>query len=122
MVKKLRMQFSMLMQKLRSFLNRGKVPYIFIIIYLAVGTALVYIFPRSLFAFLLFISSAVLIFYLKLNKAFKLGLMAFALLLLVPVVGARNIFYLEVIFQICVFAVLALGLNIVVGFAGLLDL
>jgi len=35
--------------------------------------------------------------------------MAFALLLLVPVIGARNIFYLEVIFQICVFAALALG-------------
>lgn len=39
-----------------------------------------------------------------------------------PVLGVRNIFYLEVIFQISVFAALALGLNIVVGFAGLLDL
>jgi branched-chain amino acid transport system permease protein len=38
------------------------------------------------------------------------------------VVGVRNIFYLEVIFQISVFSALALGLNIVVGFAGLLDL
>ncbi len=36
--------------------------------------------------------------------------------------GVRNIFYLETIFQISVFAALALGLNIVVGFAGLLDL
>jgi branched-chain amino acid transport system permease protein len=34
----------------------------------------------------------------------------------------RNIFYLEVAFQISVYAALALGLNIVVGFAGLLDL
>jgi len=118
MGKKLRTLFS----KLRAFLNRGKVPYIFILCYLALGTALVFIFPRSLLAFLLFISSALLIFYLKLNKPFKLALMAVALLFLVPVVGARNIFYLEVIFQICVFAALALGLNIVVGFAGLLDL
>ena len=44
------------------------------------------------------------------------------LLVLVPILGVRNIFYLEVIFQIAVFAALALGLNIVVGFAGLLDL
>jgi branched-chain amino acid transport system permease protein len=44
------------------------------------------------------------------------------LLGIVPIVGLRNIFYLEVIFQISVFAALALGLNIVVGFAGLLDL
>jgi branched-chain amino acid transport system permease protein len=40
---------------------------------------------------------------------------------LVPVLGARNIFYLEVIFQIAVFSALALGLNIVVGFSGLLN-
>jgi branched-chain amino acid transport system permease protein len=111
-----------LTSKLWAFLNKGKTPYIFILCYFALGTALVFIFPRSLLAFLLFISSALLIFYMKLNKSFKLGLMAFALLFLVPVIGARNIFYLEVIFQICVFAALALGLNIVVGFAGLLDL
>ncbi len=43
-------------------------------------------------------------------------------LIIFPIVGVRNIFYLEVIFQISVFAALALGLNIVVGFAGLLDL
>ncbi len=118
----MRKQFSHLVQSLRSFLNRGRVPYIFILVYMALGTALVFIFPRSLLAFLLFISSALLIYFLKLNKVFKLALMAIALLFLVPVVGVRNIFYLEVIFQICVFAALALGLNIVVGFAGLLDL
>jgi len=39
----------------------------------------------------------------------------------VPILGARNIFYLEVIFQIAVFSALALGLNIVVGFSGLLN-
>jgi branched-chain amino acid transport system permease protein len=118
----MRKQFSQLMQNLRTTLNRGRVPYIFILVYMALGTALVFIFPRSLLAFLLFISSALLIYYLRLNKVFKLALMAIALLFLVPVVGVRNIFYLEVIFQICVFAALALGLNIVVGFAGLLDL
>jgi branched-chain amino acid transport system permease protein len=118
----MRKQFSQLMQNLRAFLNRGRVPYIFILVYMALGTALVFMFPRSLLAFLLFISSALLIYYLRLNRTFKLVLMAFALLFLVPVIGVRNIFYLEVIFQICVFAALALGLNIVVGFAGLLDL
>jgi branched-chain amino acid transport system permease protein len=39
-----------------------------------------------------------------------------------PILGVRNISYLEVIFQISVFAALALGLNIVVGFTGLLNL
>jgi branched-chain amino acid transport system permease protein len=118
----MRKQFSQLMHNLRTFLNRGRVPYIFILAYMALGTALVFIYPRSLLAFLLFISSALLIYFLKMDKIFKLVLMAVALLFLVPVIGVRNIFYLEVIFQICVFAALALGLNIVVGFAGLLDL
>jgi branched-chain amino acid transport system permease protein len=43
-------------------------------------------------------------------------------IVVLPVLGIRNIFYLEVIFQITVFAALALGLNIVIGMAGLLDL
>jgi branched-chain amino acid transport system permease protein len=38
------------------------------------------------------------------------------------VIGIKNIFLLEVIFQMAVFAALALGLNIVIGMAGLLDL
>lgn len=122
MGKNLRLQFSRLIQRFRELLSQGKTPYIFIAVYLIIGTVLVYSFPRSLLAFFLFVSSAVVVFYLKLNKGFKIGLMAFSLLLLVPVIGVRNIFYLEVIFQICVFAALALGLNIVVGFAGLLDL
>ena len=110
------------MKNLRTWLNQGKVPYIFTPIYLAIGAALVYISPRSLPAFLLFISTAIFIFALKMNTRFKIGLAVIVLLLLVPVLGVRNIFYLEVIFQISVFAALALGLNIVVGFAGLLDL
>jgi branched-chain amino acid transport system permease protein len=43
-------------------------------------------------------------------------------LVIIPILGVRNIFYLEIIFQISVFAALALGLNIIVGFAGLLGL
>jgi branched-chain amino acid transport system permease protein len=105
-----------------SWIHQGWRPYIFISAYLALGTALVYSSPRSLFAFLLFLSTALVLYYLKIDPRFKLAMAAFALLILVPVVGVRNIFYLEVIFQISVFAALALGLNIVVGFAGLLDL
>lgn len=48
--------------------------------------------------------------------------LAFVLLCALPVIGMRNTFYLDVAIQVGIFAVLALGLNIVVGFAGLLDL
>ena len=44
------------------------------------------------------------------------------LLVLLPVLGLRNAYYLEVATQIGIYVALALGLNIVVGFAGLLDL
>jgi len=51
----------------------------------------------------------------------QLALAVFFAIILVPILGARNVFYLEVIFQIAVFSALALGLNIVVGFSGLLN-
>jgi branched-chain amino acid transport system permease protein len=109
-------------QKFSVWLNHGRVPYIFLIVYLTIGSLLVYIFPRSLIAFLIFISSGLFIFYLRTSNRFKMTLALIMLLGIIPVIGIRNIFYLEVIFQISVFAALALGLNIVVGFAGLLDL
>lgn len=104
------------------WLNQGNRPIIATLIYLAIGTTLVYVMPRSLFAFLIFISTVGLVYTLKASNRVKIGLAILITLILVPVLGLRNIFYLEVIFQISVFAALALGLNIVVGFAGLLDL
>ena len=105
-----------------QWLKRGKTPYILTVLYLALGATLVYFSPRSAVAFLIFLSSAFLIYSLPVNSRFKMGMAVLIILVLVPILGVRNIFYLEIIFQICVFAALALGLNIVVGFAGLLDL
>lgn len=53
---------------------------------------------------------------------FKGVLVAALLFLIIPYLGMRDSSYLELVIQICIFAGLALGLNIVVGFAGLLDL
>jgi branched-chain amino acid transport system permease protein len=115
-------RISNLIQTFRGWVSDSKGALIFSVIYLLIGTIWVYSSPRSLPAFLLFISSALLIFILPISSRAKLGLVLIILLVLVPILGVRNIFYLEVIFQIAVFAALALGLNIVVGFAGLLDL
>jgi branched-chain amino acid transport system permease protein len=109
-------------QAFRGWISGSKGALIFTVIYLLIGTIWVYASPRSLLAFLLFISSVLLIFILPMSPRAKIGLALITLLVLVPILGVRNIFYLEVIFQIAVFAALALGLNIVVGFAGLLDL
>jgi branched-chain amino acid transport system permease protein len=104
-----------------AFLKRGKNPYILTVLLLAVSTVLVYFSPRSIPAFLLFAASASLVYFIKLKKPFQLGMAVLIAVVVVPILGARNIFYLEVIFQIAVFAALALGLNIVVGFSGLLN-
>ena len=100
----------------------GKTAVIFTSIYLAVTTLLVYFSPRSVPAFLLFMVSALWIYSLPMKGSSKLILGLVMAILIIPVVGERNIFYLEVMFQIAVFASLALGLNIVVGFTGLLNL
>ncbi len=122
MVNQFSLRFSGLSQSASKWLNQGKIPYIFSAVYMAVTFFLVYLASRSLIFFLLFLISPGLIYYLKMRNSYKLILGLILALVLVPIVGARNIFYLEVIFQISVFAALALGLNIVVGFAGLLDL
>jgi branched-chain amino acid transport system permease protein len=103
-------------------LDHGIFPNIFILVHMVLGTTLVYISPRSNLAFLVLITSFFSLYYFKADRHFKLVAGAVLTLLILPVVGVRNIFYLEVIFQISVFSALALGLNIVVGFAGLLDL
>jgi branched-chain amino acid transport system permease protein len=79
-------------------------------------------FPQSLFAFLLFEASLIAIYYLSIQRKLKLWLGALVLLWLMPILGFINGYYLEVAIQIGIFVALALGLNIVVGFVGLLNL
>jgi branched-chain amino acid transport system permease protein len=79
-------------------------------------------FPRSMFAFLLFEASLIAIYYSPIQRTVKLWLGALVLLWLMPILGFLNGYYLEVAIQIGIFVALALGLNIVVGFVGLLNL
>jgi branched-chain amino acid transport system permease protein len=106
----------------QKWLTNGRTPYIFTAAYLVITSILVYVDSQALVSFLLFLGSAWFIYALPTRPAYKLALGLVLALVAVPVLGSRNIFYFEVIFQVCVFAALALGLNIVVGFAGLLNL
>lgn len=122
MVNQLKLRLSELIQAIRALFEKSIVRHVFICIYLILSVLWVYAEPRALLAFLMFVSAAGLTYALKLNGKFKIALGLIIALILVPIIGSRNIFYLEVIFQMSVFSALALGLNIVVGFAGLLDL
>ncbi len=76
----------------------------------------------SSIAFPVLAVSPFVIFALHMPMRVKLFLVLILLLLLMPFLGLKDSFYLEIATQIGIFAALALGLNIVVGFAGLLDL
>jgi len=102
--------------------NQGPLPYLIVFAHIVTGTLLVYFQPRSNLAFLVLMSSFLSLYFFNTTNRFKITAAVVLTLLIMPILGVRNIFYLEVIFQISVFAALALGLNIVVGFAGLLDL
>ncbi|HSN91011.1 MAG TPA: hypothetical protein VLS93_07260 [Anaeromyxobacteraceae bacterium] len=90
--------------------------------FLALSAVAVWIFPRSVLAFLSFEGALLYVYLSGLPQRIRWAVLAFALLVMMPVIGAFNGYYLEIATQVGIFAALALGLNIVVGLAGLLDL
>jgi len=82
---------------------------------------LYYLMPQSNWAFLLFLASLYVLFKLQAPLLVKGLVAAFLLMVVMPVVGLQNTYYLDVITQVGIYVSLAIGLNIVVGFAGLLN-
>ena len=93
-----------------------------VVLLMAVSSLAVYVFPRSILAFLLFQSSLLALYLAKVPAWLRIALAILGLGVVMPVIGTVNGYYLEVATQVGIFAALALGLNIVVGLAGLLDL
>jgi branched-chain amino acid transport system permease protein len=79
-------------------------------------------FPRSIVAFMLFQASILVLYFARMPAWVKGVLAAATLGVLMPLLGSINGYYLEIAIQVGIFVALALGLNIVVGLAGLLDL
>jgi branched-chain amino acid transport system permease protein len=69
-----------------------------------------------------FILAPFLVLAAPIDSRVKLVIIGVQMIILLPLLGIFDSVYLELAIQICIFAGLALGLNIVVGFAGLLDL
>ena len=79
-------------------------------------------YPRSVVVFMLFQASILLLYLARMPAALKGALALGTLCVLMPVLGSINGYYLEIAIQVGIFVALSLGLNIVVGLAGLLDL
>ena len=90
--------------------------------YIVASCLLAFYFPQSVLAFLLVEASLLLLYYAPVAAKLKIFLGALVLLVLLPFLGSVNGYYLEVAIQIGIYVALALGLNIVVGFVGLLNL
>jgi branched-chain amino acid transport system permease protein len=109
-----------------SALNRGPLAYVLLTAYLLLTSVLLLTNTRTSLGtdilFILFLLGFLLIYRARVASLYKLALGAIMLLAIVPYFGTQNAYYIELAIQAGIFVALALGLNVVVGFAGLLDL
>jgi branched-chain amino acid transport system permease protein len=73
-------------------------------------------------AFPLLVIAPIVVLASPLPGRLKLSVILALIVVILPLIGLTNTSYLELAIQISIFAGLALGLNVVIGFAGLLDL
>ncbi|MGU3473983.1 branched-chain amino acid ABC transporter permease [Paenibacillus sp. D51F] len=88
-------------------------------------SAAVYLMDKSVLAFLLLLGSLLLLYYTGFGNGIKWVSAGILLLLIIPFAasgGPSHEAYMEVAAQCGIYVAMALGLNIVVGFAGLLDM
>ena len=78
--------------------------------------------PAGAFAMLAVFGAASLPFCTGLPKAAKYGWCAAVLCILTPLIGTRSSYFMDVATQVGMYVVLALGLNITVGYCGLFNL
>jgi branched-chain amino acid transport system permease protein len=103
-------------------MNRNLMILLGLAAYIGASYALAFLFPQSVLAFLLMEGSLLLIYYAPVGARPKVLLGGLVLIVLLPLLGSANAYYLEIGVQIGIYVALALGLNIVVGFVGLLNL
>ncbi len=112
--------------RVKATLSQGPTAYAFLGLYAAVCTWLLLSNPRtglsSDIVFVLFLLLLLFVFRSKVARLFKIALGVAMLVIVLPLFGTLNPFYIDVATQAGIFVALALGLNVVVGFAGLLDL
>jgi len=95
------------------------------LVYVVVTTASLYLAEKSVVAFLLLLLSILILYFLKIKTPLKwvIGLLILGVLLPVSASqGPSYQSYMEVATLVGIYVAMALGLNIVVGLAGLLDL
>jgi branched-chain amino acid transport system permease protein len=94
-------------------------------LFVIIGTLSVYFLNKSVVAFLLLLSSLLILHFTSFSNRIKWIIGGVLLTVIIPIAtsgGPAHESYMEVATQSGIYIAMALGLNIVVGFAGLLDL
>jgi branched-chain amino acid transport system permease protein len=107
---------------IKDLLDRPGPATVLVVALLLVTTWGVTYSPRSIVLFMLFQGSILLLYFARIPTPLKATLTILTLGVLMPLLGTINAYYMEIAIQVGIFVALALGLNIVVGLAGLLDL
>jgi branched-chain amino acid transport system permease protein len=114
------------MDKLKIALKQSQLTQAVVFTLFVVITALsIYVLDKSVTAFLLLLASLLLLYYTSFTNKVKWMIAGVILILIIPFAssgGTSYDSYMGVAAQCGIYIAMALGLNIVVGFAGLLDL
>lgn len=108
--------------RLNALLGNGPTAIVIATLYVALTSLWLITQPFSTLAFLAFLVGMLLVYLLDIPQWLKAVLALVILVGVMPYIGNINQGFLDVVTQAAIFVALALGLNIVVGFAGLLDL
>jgi len=111
-------------------LDRPAVAIAVAVLYVAAAITIVLLLDRNslwyplfnMIALPIFMLSPIVVASLSIPRTIKIVMLIVMFAVIMPIIGIENPPYLEIAIQVSIFAGLALGLNIVVGFAGLLDL
>ena len=108
-----------------TFFKNKLAQIVLYVLFVIVTSAALYFSQKSVVAFLLLLSSLLILYYLNLKNATKWIVAVGLLFVLIPYAasgGPSYQSYMEVATMVGIYIAMALGLNIVVGLAGLLDL
>ena len=112
-------------EKLSLFSQNKWAQVILFTLFVVVTSAALYTSKKSVIAFLLLLASLLILYYLNLKNLTKWIMGLVLLFVLIPLAssgGPAFQSYMEVATMVGIYVSMALGLNIVVGMAGLLDL
>ena len=108
--------------RISALLGHGPTAHVIATLYVALSSIWLVASPFSTIPFLFFLLGMLVIYLLDIREWYKALLALIILVVVMPYIGNLNQGFLDVVTQAAIFVALALGLNIVVGFAGLLDL